>query len=167
MMTYIEGITQLIASAQKPPKKRKPLSKKSHAIKELEAMAYIEHYRNSSLPEQYRSRFKFNDSTANGLTKAIIAYIKICGGSAFRVNTQGQFDAKMNKWRHSGTRKGLPDVQGVMKGKYLGIEVKIGKDVQSEHQKRIESELIASGGLYFIAKDFESFRFWFDDTFNL
>ena len=69
------------------------------------------------------------------------------------------FAGKM-KWVYGTTKRGTPDIMGVLNGKNLAIEVKIGKDKQSEAQKQVEADIHASGGYYFIAKDFESFYQW-------
>ena len=120
------------------------------------------------LPEAARVSGKFSDKTANGLTKCIVAYITLSGGWATRVTTTGRmipsgqtevFAGKM-KWIHGTTKRGTPDIMGVLNGKNLAIEVKIGKDKQSEAQKQVEADINASGGFYYIAKDFESFYQW-------
>jgi hypothetical protein len=48
-------------------------------------------------------------------------------------------------------------------GKSLHIEIKIGRDRQSDNQKRIESEVTASGGFYYLARSFKFFKEWFDN----
>jgi Holliday junction resolvase len=59
-------------------------------------------------------------------------------------------------------KKGIPDVIGIYKGRFIGVEVKIGADRQSDDQKLREQEIVKAGGLYYIAKDFDSFKIWFD-----
>ena len=62
-----------------------------------------------------------------------------------------------------GTQKrGMADIMATFRGLSLHIEVKHGRDVQSEAQKRIESEVIRSGGLYYVAHNFTDFKIWFD-----
>ena len=56
-----------------------------------------------------------------------------------------------------GTRKGIADIMAIKNGKMVGIEVKIGKDKQSESQKQVENEMTQAGGHYIIAKSFENF----------
>lgn len=60
-------------------------------------------------------------------------------------------------------KRGLSDVIAVYKGKSLNIEVKTGNDRMSEHQLKIKNDIESSGGLYFIARDFQSFKLWFDN----
>ncbi len=59
-------------------------------------------------------------------------------------------------------RKGVPDIQSVINRQYLGIEVMAGRDKQSEHQRKIQAEIESSGGLYYLARDFSTFRTWFN-----
>ena len=46
------------------------------------------------------------------------------------------------------------------------IEVKIGKDRQSDDQKNYEHQITRAGGIYYIAKDFDSFFHWYNETFG-
>jgi hypothetical protein len=46
------------------------------------------------------------------------------------------------------------------------IEVKIGKDRQSEAQKKYQEDIERAGGVYLIARDFDSFVEWFDSFTN-
>lgn len=59
------------------------------AIKILEDLSFEE--KQKKYPDQpYLIRKKFSDKTANGLTKSIIAYIKLKGGQAERISTTGR-----------------------------------------------------------------------------
>ncbi len=146
-MSYQEEITTLIESVEKPRRKPKQRYIKPDAIKELEKLWFEFQYKDSALPEYIRTKDKFSDNNANSLTKCVICYIKLKGGQAYRINSQGQFDFKLNKYRFSGMRKGLPDIQAIVNGQFIGIEVKIGADRQSKHQQKIQSEIEASGGV--------------------
>lgn len=120
-----------------------------------------------ALPESARVAHKFNDSTANGLTKAIVRYIDLIGGWGTRVTSSGRMlptrvtEVKTElKYIPGNTKKGTPDIMGTYNGISLFIEVKIGKDKQSDAQKAVEIEVNKSGGKYFIAKNFQSFYEW-------
>ena len=52
-----------------------------------------------------------------------------------------------------------------IRGKFLSIEVKVGKDKLSEFQVKEKALIEKSGGLYFVAKEMESFTDWFRTTF--
>jgi len=101
-------------------------------------------------------------SPANALTDAVTNYFKLIGGRAYRINVMGIYDKEKGQYRTSGMKKGIPDVIGIYKGRFIGVEVKIGADRQSEDQKLREQEIVKAGGLYYIAKDFDSFKIWFD-----
>lgn len=120
-----------------------------------------------NLPDYAIKYGKYDPSNANGLTKCIVAYIGFIGGFATRVSTTGRMlptritEVKTElKFIPGTTRKGTADIMGSYKGIPLSIEVKIGKDRQSEAQKQVEREFNASGGRYYIARDFESFYQW-------
>lgn len=115
-----------------------------------------------SLPEGARVAPRYSDKTANGLTACIIDFIRLTGGRAYRINVQGQFDEKLRKWRLSGMRRGIPDIIGCLQGgQFIGIEVKIAGDRQSEHQLQVQNELESVGGIYLIVKTFDDFYNWF------
>jgi len=111
-----------------------------------------------TLPDAAITPPPYTDRSANGLTKAICDYIRLSGGYATRINTTGQIRA--GKWIPGTTRKGTADVHAVWNGIHLSIEVKIGRDRQSIYQKRTQEEVNRAGGIYFIAKDFQSFYEW-------
>ncbi len=119
---------------------------------------------------------KHRDDTANGLTRCIIAYLKYKGWQAERINTTGiPHDTRQQardilgrtrtigsvEWRPSGSTVGSADISATIKGRSVKIEVKIGKDRQSEAQKAYQREVEAAGGLYYIAHDFTSFVKWY------
>jgi len=92
---------------------------------------------------------------ANALTAAIVNYLNLNGGCVTRVNSTGMH--RNGRWTYSTTRKGTPDIMGAYNGKPVGIEVKIGKDKQSDYQKQFEEDYTKSGGVYIIAKTFDQF----------
>lgn len=104
---------------------------------------------------------KFSDNTANDLTRAIIRWIELNGGYAVRIQTQGQYNQQLGRWTKGTTRKGTADIHAVYNGQHLSIEIKIGRDKVSAEQRRTADQVNRSGGLYFIARDFESFWQWF------
>lgn len=123
---------------------------------------------------------KYNDSTANGLTKCILHYIRLTGGQAERINTTGRpidntrivddclgFRRQIGsvKWLPTSGSKGSADISATIQGKSVKVEVKI-HDKQSEQQKIYQRDIEASGGLYFIATSFEQFYQWYQETFK-
>jgi hypothetical protein len=119
----------------------------------------------------------YNDTTSNGLTKCIIDWIIYSGWDANRINTQGQvrkerIELAFGNYRDnitytpSTTRKGTADIHAVVKGRHISIEVKIGRDKQSEYQSKEQQRVTNAGGIYYIAKDMQSFVDWWFNTLD-
>ena len=143
-------------------KQRKVPYSKPDAVKVLERMADMEAKRLHPTCPALAPR-KFRDDSANSLTACIVKYVTLKGGFASRISNQGTYNVKLRRFIPSTSKRGLPDIQILLNGKFIACEVKIKNDRQSEYQKKIEAEVIRSGGLYYLARDFESFRNWFDN----
>lgn len=142
------------------------------ALKLLNELAWNKIRANSSMPDYAIPKPKFTDNSANALTKSIIAWIELNGYQAERINNTGRYVDNKKTVKNimgqsitigsgqyipgTGT-KGTADISATIKGKSIKIEVKFGKDRQSEAQKEYQATIEKSGGVYFIAKDFESF----------
>jgi hypothetical protein len=126
----------------------------------------------TKMPPDYVVRTKFSDKTANGLTKAIVAFLKLNGCQAERISNMGRYidDSKIvtdvigfqrkigsGKYIKGTGTNGTADISATIKGKSVKIEVKIGKDRQSDAQKKYQADIERAGGLYWIAKDFDGF----------
>ena len=109
----------------------------------------------------------YRDTTANDLTNAIIDFIIFSGGDANRINTQGQLRKIKGemKWTHGGTRRGTADIHAIYQGRAISIEIKIGKDKQSDQQTKEAERVTKAGGLYYVAKNMESFLEWWKVNF--
>lgn len=152
---------ELPTTIRKAPR---PAYKKSDAVKELERLANeAARKKFPSIPIECLAPRMYRDDSANALTKCITAYMTLRGAFSSRLSNTGVYDARLGQYRATTAKKGLPDVLGTYNGRSLFIEVKYGKDRMSEHQKKIESEQTASGGLYFAAHDFTTFKLWFDN----
>ena len=134
-------------------------------LRDLEQLKHRSKCSKTTLPESYVPMTKYSDKTANQLTTAIVDFIRLTGGYADRINNTGIM--RNGKWTRSGTRKGIADI---MAGKPIqvgdrtisatvAIEVKIGKDRQSEDQKKIQAEVEKSGGFYIIARNWYQFYY--------
>lgn len=146
---------------RKPPR---PAYRKSSAVIELERLANIEDRESHpSVDPKYLAPRKYRDDTANQLTACIVKYICLCGGFASRVNNTGTYRQKLGRFTPSQSKKGLPDILATYRGQSLFVEVKIGRDTQSEHQRRVEQAQEQAGGFYYLARDFETFKKWFDN----
>ncbi|MRR24254.1 hypothetical protein EG830_14880 [bacterium] len=144
-------------------KKPRPKYRKPEAVRQLEALADEEAgRRHPAVDKRYLAPRQFRDDSANDLTKCIVAYITLRGGFASRINTTGVYRAKLNRYTPTGQKKGIADIIATFRGLALQIEVKFGRDRQSSEQQAVEQAHRQAGGLYYLARDFTSFKQWFD-----
>jgi hypothetical protein len=94
---------------------------------------------------------------ANDLTKFVINYLTLHGHFASRIQSQGQYHPKHSRWVKSKVRKGIGDIIACIHGKFVMIEIKAGKDRQSEYQKQVEKDVNDSGGYYWIIRQPDDF----------
>jgi len=135
-----------------------------------------------NFPEYAIAPKKHTDKTANGLTRCIIDFLRFAGAQAERVNNTGRMiDERQTvtnvigtiktigsvKWVYGSGTRGTADISATIQGRSVKIEVKIGSDRQSEYQKQYQQSIERSGGLYVIARDFESFIHWYCTQFNI
>jgi hypothetical protein len=150
----------------------KPLDR----LKHLKQEAMLESYPN--VPKYALSAPKYEDKTANGLTKCIIEFLQLSNHQAERINTMGRpIDNRKQvtdvigrtktigtmTWGKSTATKGSADISATIEGRSVKIEVKIGADRQSEEQKVYQANIEKSGGKYWIAKNFDDFIKKYDD----
>ena len=151
------NIQDFIPATEHKQKKPKKAYQKPEAVKQLEA-DYMEcKYRGRSIPEEYRIKTKFRDETANGLVGCLDAWCKVNGAFFQRNNSQGQYDSRIGIWRRSGSTKGIADCQVVHGGKTYNFEIKIGRDRQSDVQKKVEASIKAAGGHYAVIRNYMEF----------
>ena len=137
-------------------------------LKELE-YKYMS-YRYPSVPGHIIPFTKYSDATANGLTRCICDFLNYSDHQAERINTMGVARTKRATcgkivgvtWTKSTSTPGSADISATIKGRSVKIEVKIGKDRMSEAQKRYQENIERAGGIYYVAKDFDSFVEWYD-----
>lgn len=124
---------------------------------------------------------KYTDNSANSLTKCVIDFLNMSGFQAERINTTGRYvDNKstfvdvVGRQRTIGTgkyikgtgTKGSADISATIWGRSIKIEIKYGKDIQSQSQKEYQQSIEQAGGIYIIVKDFDSFLEWFNEFKN-
>lgn len=134
-----------------------------------------------SMPLHAIPRKVFTDKTANGLTKAIIEFLKLKGHQAERINTMGRpvdnrttITDTLGRVRSIGSVTyikstgtiGSADISATIMGRSVKIEVKI-RDKQSPEQKQYQEDIERSGGLYYVAKSFSEFYDWYNHAFIL
>jgi hypothetical protein len=151
------------------------------AFKNLKRLHFSEWRRRTTAPDYTYPRPTYTDKNANGLTKCIVDFITFSGGQAERISSEGKIVDKRKTYRdvigravtvggiqrtYSSTTNGTADISATIMGRSVKIEVKIGKDRQSEAQKRYQEGVERAGGIYYIARDFQTFYDWFLKTFQ-
>lgn len=99
-------------------------------------------------------------SPANQLTKDIIQYLNGSGFLVWRNNNNAVYDANKNIFRKNPTTKlGVCDIVGLRKkdAKFIGVEVKYGKDKLSIHQIYHHEELRECGAIVIVAHNIDQF----------
>ena len=125
-----------------------------------------------SVPAYAIPAVKYDDTTSNGLTKCIIEFLKLTGNHGERTGNEGrtidnrkQVTDVIGRTKTIGTIKRIPssgtkgtsDIKAIIQGRMVAIEVKIGKDRQSEAQKDYQAMIERAGGIYWIVKSFDDF----------
>jgi len=160
---------------------RKPAYKKPPAIRELERLANDEARRkHPDMP--FLAPRRYRDDTANGLMKCILDFLKLKGHQAERISCTGRYvdnskvvsdvtDAKRRigskKWIPTSMQRGTADISAIINGYSVKIEVKIGKDFQSEAQKQYQQQVKKAGGIYLITSNFEVFLDAYKQIINI
>lgn len=127
-----------------------------------------------NVPDHALGSAKFSDKTANGLTKAIIRYLQLCGHTAWRQSSEGRYRPgvrvtdvlgrvrQMKGTFLPGQNNGASDVAALVNGRFFAIEVKM-RDKQSDAQKDYQRRIELSGGVYIIARSFDDFLTQFNN----
>lgn len=162
-MNLTEVLTaDLIPAKQSKRKRIKANYIKSLAVRELETLAMNEAKQLHPDCPALAPR-KFRDDGSNNLTKCVVEYIRLSGGFASRINNQGTFSFKLNKYIPGTSKRGLPDIIGThQSGRSMMIEVKANGDKMRPEQEKIKQEQERVNGLFYIAKNFTDFKTWFD-----
>lgn len=102
---------------------------------------------------------------ANLLTRIVVDYLTMKGYFVERTGNTGQYrdntkivtdvigmKRKIGSagWAKGSGTKGTSDLKAIINGKFYAIEIKYGKDRQSEAQKIYQANVEKSGGIYVI-----------------
>ena len=146
------------------------------SLKMLSDMQHAYACARTRVPPQYVVRTKYNDTTANGLTRCVTDYITFIDGQAERISNTGRYidDSKIvtdilgnrkkigsGKYIKGQGTNGTADISATYKGRSIKIEIKMN-DKQSEAQKEYQQMIERAGGIYFICHNFDEFL----DKFN-
>jgi hypothetical protein len=130
-----------------------------------------------SLPEYARTVPRYKDNDANGLTRCIIDFLKFKNHQAERVSVTGRYLANSriftdvtgrmrrigsDRWIKSSMQPGTAVLSCIILGRAVKIEIKIGRDRQSEAQKCYQEQVECAGGIYLIIRTFVEFYQWYN-----
>src|SRR6267154_3668958 len=128
------------------------------------------------VPAHCRANHQFKENSANELTKSVLAWLEFKGIHAFRQSSEGRYLAPktvknvigrtvtlgQGKYipRSKGA-KGSADITATLPplGRRCEIEIKYGKDRQSDVQKEFQKEVESMGGIYIIVRTWDGFLF--------
>ncbi len=149
------------------------------AIKCLKQAAFkSQRQRYPSVPDYAIAVHRYTDKTANGLTRCILDYLRFEGWQAERISNTGRpidgrkrFTDAVGFTREIGSVTWIPgqgtpgtaDISATIAGKSVKIEVKIGRDRQSEAQRKYQADVEAAGGTYVVARTFAGFLDWYNN----
>jgi hypothetical protein len=83
----------------------------------------------------------------------ILDYLALKGIFHYRNNSGGFIHSNKHFCRFGAL--GSPDVVAVIKGRFVGIEVKTPTGRQSDHQKAFQENLSKAGGIYFLVRSLD------------
>lgn len=142
-------------------------------LKELKLLHYkFSKEKYPEFPEYALPKYQYNDRTTNGLTRCIIDFLKFSGWQAERVSTTGRWIQDKDehgwrkptgKWIHGSGTRGSADISATIAGRSVKIEIKRGRDKQSEVQKKYEQQIIDAGGEYWLIYSYGEFRERYSD----
>ncbi len=94
------------------------------------------------------------------IQRAILEWLSLKKIFHYR-NNSGAFKGSRGQFYKFGSL-GSPDIIGIIKGQYVGIEVKgsNGKGKQSEAQKKFQEDLENAGGRYILTDSLEELIKW-------
>jgi hypothetical protein len=95
------------------------------------------------------------------LMKAVLQLLKLRGVFFYRQNTgavQATYKGRSRYVRFGAV--GAPDIVCVIRGRYVGIELKAGKGKQTEDQLAFQVNLEKAGGAYLVVRDAAELATW-------
>lgn len=139
-------------------------------LKDLSILDWEQRCSQTKMPKEYIPKNTYTDKTANGLTKAVIRFLTLHNCQAERISNTGRYiegaiiskgfygtSQAKGKFIPGGGKNGTADISATIRGRSVKLEVKIGRDRQSEAQKNYQEEVEAAGGKYFLVHNWEEF----------
>lgn len=119
----------------------------------------------------------YTDQNTNGLTRCVMDWLKFNGHYCNRLNSQGQArletiqlanggSYKKASWTRSTSNLGTADVQAIINGKPVAIEIKCHAthDRMRPEQLKEKQRIEAAGGVYIVVRDMKSFVRWYEEA---
>jgi len=138
------------------------------------------HLKYPSFPVKYIPPLDIKGTSTNKLEKQIVAFIQLHAWQAERIKNTGTarvselkrangYHQKSVSYTKGTGTAGTADISATIEGRSVKIEVKNAKtkDRMSKHQENYQSQLDLTGGVYYIARDIDSFIEWFNDNFKI
>jgi len=162
---------------------------KENKIRLLELYLKDNRLRYPRFPDHARPIKKYKENGANALTNCVKDWINFSGGQAERISTTGRpiDNTKIStdvigrqrtigsvEWIPGTGTKGSADISATIKPKpqegnlysafavSVKIEIKYGKDKQSDFQKKYQDAINNAGGVYLIVRNMDDFIDWHD-----
>ena len=115
-----------------------------------------------TLPRHAHVKARYEDRTANGLTRAVVDWMTLQGHFATRLDSTGTYRADLSRYIPSQQRKGMPDVFDMVNDRAVFVEVKVGRNHLSNDQKVAIADLKRAGAAVYIDQNFQGFFDWFN-----
>ena len=101
----------------------------------------------------------------HGTQKSILEYLAYRGVFHYRNNSGAIVSEYKGKKRFFNFgAAGSPDIICVIKGRYVGLEVKASKTKQNDNQKEFQAALTKAGGIYFVVRSLDEAVEAIEDT---
>lgn len=123
-----------------------------------------------------KGKGKYSHSKSNTLARQVKAYVNFHKGAvAYRLSYGMRVKTKTGRIAtgeiisaifKTGQDNGLPDVFAIVFGRFVAIEIKIGKDSMSDVQEEVKDSVIRAGGEFWEVKTITQFKKMFDDLYR-
>ena len=94
----------------------------------------------------------------NEVQKACLEYLHLKGIFCWRQNNQGRYLPKAGRWIPTAGMKGVADIIGIYRGRFLAVECKAPGGKQSHEQMQFEISVTMNNGYYFLVSSIGGFK---------
>lgn len=104
---------------------------------------------------------KANHKSEKDIKREIVTFLKYNNIFCWVQPSTGIYDVSKGRFRSLngyGMRRGVCDVLGIYRGKFLAIEVKVPGGEPSSYQKMFMNDVSWNGGIAFVATSIEDVR---------